>query len=236
MREISLDTETTGFKPEEGHRIVEIGAVELRNRVPTGEKFHVYIDPQRDMPESAAKVHGLRDEFLRGKPVFADVARDFLDFIGDAPLVIHNAEFDRAFLNWELKLLGWKEHLIPPERCIDTLAISRRKFPGARHNLDALCARFGIDNSARDLHGALLDAELLAEVYLELTGGRQIGLSLATSGGLPAGGAEQTAAAAPRHGARPAPLPPRLSEEKRKAHAAFVETLGEDALWKKYEG
>ncbi|HHN73025.1 MAG TPA: DNA polymerase III subunit epsilon [Thermopetrobacter sp.] len=235
MREISLDTETTGFKPHEGHRIVEIGALELRNHVPTGEVFHVYLDPEREMPESAAKVHGLTDDFLRGKPKFADIANDFLAFIGDAPLVIHNAEFDRGFINWELKLAGLEAHVIPPERCIDTLLIARRKFPGAKASLDALCKRFGIDNSSRTFHGALLDAELLADVYLELVGGRQIGLSLAAgedAGG--PGGERPEGFAAARAGARPRPLPERLSEEARRAHEAFVQTLGENAIWKKY--
>ena len=235
MREICLDTETTGLKPQEGHRVIEIGAVELVNHVPTGARFHVYINPERDVPEGAVKVHGLTAEFLSDKPKFAEVARDFLDFIGDAPLVIHNAEFDRGFLNWELGMLGLPQ--IPQEQCIDTLLIARRKWPAGPNSLDALCRRFGIDNSHRTLHGALLDAEILAEVYLELIGGRQIGLSLVTEeAGAPGPGTGGPSAApsAPRRRQRPAPLPPRLTEEDIRRHAAFVETLGDDAIWKKY--
>ncbi len=235
MREIALDTETTGFKPQEGDRVIEIGAVELRNHLPTGEVFHVYINPERDVPQSAVKVHGLTEEFLRDKPVFAQVAEEFLGFIGDAPLVIHNAEFDRGFLNWELKLLGMEAHQIPKERCIDTLQIARRKHPMASNTLDALCKRYGVDNSGRELHGALLDAQLLAGVYLELIGGRQIGLSLVEEGSGPARGNMPAAAGRPGTMQRPSPLPSPLSEADRKAHAAFIETLGENALWKKYD-
>ena len=232
MREICLDTETTGLKPEEGHRIVEIGAVELNNHIPTGRTFHVYLNPERDMPPEAYEVHGLSVEFLSDKPLFSQIAEDFLAFIEDAALVIHNAEFDRAFLNWELQMHGFD--MIPAEQCIDTLLIARRKHPMGPNSLDALCKRYGIDNSNREKHGALLDAELLAQVYLELIGGRQIHLSLI-------GGEEgarernaQAAAAPRRYGPRPRPLATRLSEEDLKAHAAFVETLGENALWKKY--
>ncbi|WP_207455725.1 DNA polymerase III subunit epsilon [Azospirillum sp. SYSU D00513] len=177
MREIVLDTETTGFKPEEGHRLVEIGCVELVNQVPTGNRYHVYINPERPVPPDATAVHGLTDEFLADKPVFNDVAQAFVDFIGDAPLVIHNAAFDMAFLNWELKIAGYP--VMPMTRSVDTLAMARQKFPGAPATLDALCKRFGIDNSSRTFHGALLDAQLLAECYLELLGGRQAGLALA---------------------------------------------------------
>ncbi len=236
MREICLDTETTGLKPQEGHRVIEIGAVELVNHVPTGERFHVYINPERDVPEGAVKVHGLTAEFLADKPKFAEVAQDFLDFIGDAPLVIHNAEFDRGFLNWELGMLNLPQ--IPPEQCIDTLLMARRKWPAGPNSLDALCRRFGIDNSHRTLHGALLDAEILAEVYLELIGGRQIGLSLSAAPGAetpsPAAAPRADVSAAPRR-RRPAPLPPRLTEADIAVHRAFVETLGDDPLWKKYD-
>ncbi|MFV2002892.1 MAG: DNA polymerase III subunit epsilon, partial [Paracoccaceae bacterium] len=171
MREVVLDTETTGFDPEGGDRIVEIGAVELLNHLPTGRTYHQYLNPERAMPGDAFQVHGLGDDFLRDKPVFASIAQAFLDFIGDAGLVIHNASFDMKFLNAEL---GWANMApIPFDRAIDTLAIARRKFPGSPASLDALCRRFGVHNSSRDLHGALLDSEILAEVYLELIGGRQ---------------------------------------------------------------
>ncbi|MEK6216056.1 MAG: DNA polymerase III subunit epsilon, partial [Boseongicola sp.] len=171
MREIVLDTETTGFDPESGDRIVEIGAVELKGHVPTGNTYHQYINPERSMPEGAFEVHGLGDEFLSDKPLFKTIAQAFIDFIGDAKLVIHNAAFDMKFINAELSWAGLTR--IEWERAIDTLAIARRKFPGAPASLDALCRRYGIDNSARTLHGALLDSEILAEIYLELTGGRQ---------------------------------------------------------------
>lgn len=180
MREIVLDTETTGLDPAAGHRLVEIGCVELVNHLPTGQTFHRYINPERDMPEEAFAVHGLSEQFLAGQPVFAEQVADFLEFIGDAPLVIHNAEFDMRFLNWELRQLGFQP--LPANRAIDTLAIARRRFPGAQATLDALCRRFGIDNSSRTKHGGLLDAELLAEVYLELIGGREPGLALSGNG------------------------------------------------------
>lgn len=178
MREIVLDTETTGLDPKTGHKIVEIGCVELENHLPTGQTFHRYINPERDMPDGAFQVHGLSEEFLADYPVFAAEADAFLEFIGDAPLVIHNAEFDMRFLNWELQILGYP--LLPMNRAIDTVAMARKKFPGSPASLDALCRRFEIDNSAREKHGALLDAELLAEVYLELIGGREPGLALAS--------------------------------------------------------
>lgn len=176
MREIALDTETTGLNPKSGHRVVEIGCVEMINHIATGEVFHAYINPKRDMPEEAFKVHGLSEEFLKDYPVFADVTDGFIDFIGDAPLVIHNAAFDMGFLNWELENL--KKPPLDMSRAIDTVKMARKKFPGAQANLDALCRRFGIDNSNRELHGALLDAQLLADVYLELMGGRQTGFGL----------------------------------------------------------
>ena len=232
MREICLDTETTGLKPEEGHRIIEIGAVELMDGMPTGREFHVYVNPGREVPPEAVNVHGLTTEFLADKPPFAEVADDFLDFIGDAALVIHNAEFDRRFLNHELAMLDLPP--IPRARCVDTLAMARAKFPGMPASLDALCRRFGIDNSQRDLHGALLDARLLTEVYLELTGGRQQSLRLMeeASAGVAGQAARTQAAGAP--GGRPAPLPSRLSAEALQRHAAFLDRLGETALWRKW--
>ncbi len=181
MREIALDTETTGFKPEEGHRLVEIGCVEIINQLPTENKFHQYINPCRDMPDEAFRVHGLSEEYLKDFPKFEEIAQSFIDFIGDSPLVIHNAAFDMTFLNFELNQFGFKK--IPLEQAIDTLIMARTKFPGSPANLDALCRRFDIDNTDRTLHGALLDAELLSEVYLELLGGRQRGLSLSADDG-----------------------------------------------------
>jgi DNA polymerase-3 subunit epsilon len=170
MREIVLDTETTGISPQDGHRLVEIGCLELFNHVATGKFFHTYVDPERDMPEGAFRVHGLSAEFLSDKPKFGEVADAFLDFIADDPLVIHNASFDMGFINAELKRIG--RAALPMARAIDTLDIARRKFPGSQNNLDALCRRFNVDNSGRTKHGALLDSELLAEVYLEMMGGR----------------------------------------------------------------
>ena len=230
MRELVLDTETTGFDPESGDRIVEIGAVELYNHMPTGNTYHQYINPQRDMPQDAFEVHGLSEEFLRDKPVFAEIAEAFLEFVGDAKLVIHNASFDMKFLNAELKWVG--KPILPMERAIDTLTMARRKFPGAQASLDALCRRFGIDNSARTLHGALLDSEILAEVYLELIGGRQPDFGLSDRGA----NVTSISGAAPewRPGPRPAPLPSRLTKDEAAAHDAFVEAMGDGALWKKY--
>ena len=177
LRQIVLDTETTGLDPYKGdHRLVEIGCLELVDYLPTGKVYHQYINPERSVPEAAAEVHGLREDFLKNHPVFRDVYKDFLEFIGESELVIHNARFDMKFLNAEL---DWVKHpQLPMDRAIDTLAIARKKFPGSPASLDALCKRFGVDNSNRDLHGALLDSELLAEVYLQLIGGRQPGLNL----------------------------------------------------------
>ncbi len=230
MREIVLDTETTGFEPSEGHRIVEIGAVELENHMPTGNTYHQYINPERGMPREAFEVHGLGDEFLRDKPVFKEIGRAFLDFIGDAKLVIHNAAFDVKFLNFELKLMGLPT--IEWSRAIDTLAIARQKFPGSPASLDALCRRFGVDNSAREKHGALLDSEILADVYLELIGGRQPDFGLASQ---PSKSASSAALQSDDWRPRPRsePLPSRLTEEEAAAHAAFVAKLGDSALWLK---
>lgn len=229
MREIVLDTETTGFEPAEGHRIVEIGAVELFNHMPTGRTYHQYINPQRSMPAEAFAVHGLGDDFLRDKPVFAQIGAAFLEFVAEAPLVIHNAAFDMKFLNAEL---GWANLPLLPMTCaIDTLLIARRKFPGSPASLDALCRRFGVDNSAREKHGALLDSEILAEVYLELIGGRQPDFGLVSSGPAQAGGARQSGTWRP--GPRPKPLAPRITQDEAAAHDAFVEKLGAAALWNK---
>lgn len=232
MREIVLDTETTGFEPSEGHRIVEIGAVELFNHLPTGKTYHQYINPERLMPKEAFDVHGLGDEFLRDKPVFRAIGQAFLDFIGDAKLVIHNAAFDMKFLNAELKAAGFAP--LPGNQAIDTLMIARSKFPGSPASLDALCRRFGVDNSAREKHGALLDSEILAEVYLELVGGRQPDFILAQ--GNRSGQQENSALATSgdwRPRPRPTPLPPRLTGAEAAAHMAFVDKLGDAAIWKK---
>lgn len=231
MREIVLDTETTGLDPATGDRIVEIGAVELFNSLPTGKTYHQYINPERSMPKEAFEVHGLGDDFLRDKPVFAAIGQAFLDFVGDARLVIHNASFDIKFLNFELQRIGLPA--LSWDRVTDTLALARQKFPGAQASLDALCRRFGVDNSAREKHGALLDSEILAEVYLELIGGRQrdFGLSAASSSGTSTAGSGDAAAWRPRP--RPTPLPPRLTEAEAAAHAAFVGKMGDAAIWLK---
>jgi DNA polymerase-3 subunit epsilon len=227
MREIVLDTETTGFEPAEGDRIVEIGAVELYNHMPTGRTFHEYINPQRAMPQAAFEVHGLGDDFLRDKPVFAQIGPKFLEFVGDAKLVIHNAAFDMKFLNAEL---GWINlPLLPMEQAIDTLMIARKKFPGSPASLDALCRRFGIETE-RTLHGALLDSQILAEVYLELIGGRQpdFGLSSVTTTEISVSSTESW-----RPKPRPTPLPSLITQEEAAAHEAFVKALGDGALWLK---
>lgn len=231
MREIVMDTETTGLSPNEGHRIVEIGCVELLNHVPTGKVYHQYINPERDMPEEAFAVHGLSAERLRPEPVFARIGDAFLDFIGDANLVIHNASFDMKFLNAELTAMGRPP--LPWERAIDTLAIARKRFPGSPSSLDALCRRFGIDNSSRTLHGALLDSEILAEVYLELIGGKQPDFAL--SGAPRRSDRPDPSPGQPQEiGARPRPLKSRLSPEEKAAHDAFVESLGETAVWTRH--
>ncbi|WP_068116146.1 DNA polymerase III subunit epsilon [Tropicimonas marinistellae] len=225
MREIVMDTETTGLDPFDGHRIVEIGGVELENHVPTGRTYHQYINPRRDMPTEAFEVHGISEEFLADKPPFEAVAQAFVDFVGDAVLVIHNAPFDMKFLNAELDWAGLPK--LPLSQALDTLAMARKRFPGSPSSLDALCRRFGIDNSNRTLHGALLDSEILADVYLELIGGRQPDFALATN----AANASGSSGAEWRPSPRRTPLPPRLTEEERVAHAKLVESLGDDALW-----
>jgi DNA polymerase III subunit epsilon len=226
MREIILDTETTGLSPQDGHRIVEIGAIELFNHLPTGKTFHVYLDPGRDMPKEAEAVHGLSTAFLKGKPRFAAVATEFLAFIEDSLLIIHNASFDMAFINAEL--LAANHLQIDPGRVLDTLQIARRKHPMAQNSLDALCKRYGIDLSKRNLHGALLDSELLAAVYLELIGGRQ------TTFGLAAPEARKslaTGTASQVNATRPRALPPRITSEECERHRLLVQQLGVKSLW-----
>jgi DNA polymerase III subunit epsilon len=228
MREIVLDTETTGLDPSQGHRLVEIGCIELLNRIPTGSTFHAYLNPERDVPAEAFAVHGLTTEFLRGHKRFIEIADEFLAFVGDAPLVIHNAGFDHAFLCAELKRAD--RTLISRERLVDTLSLARRKHPAGPNRLDDLCARYGIDNSRRTKHGALLDAEILAEVYVELTGARQAQLSLAESNERGANGAQGLIVIRER----PEPLAPRLSEAEIVTHREFVIGLGANALWLNY--
>jgi DNA polymerase III subunit epsilon len=224
MREIVLDTETTGLDPAQGDRIVEIGAVELMNHVATGRTFHAYINPERDMPKEAEAVHGLSAKFLADKPLFSAILSGLLEFIADAPLIIHNASFDAKFLNAEFGFCN--QPPLVSERIIDTLQIARKLFPMAPNSLDALCKRYGIDNSKRTKHGALLDSELLAEVYLELVGGRQTALSLKSNV------AVKRVVGAARIATRPTPLAPRLTDAERDAHTKLVEELGEAALWR----
>jgi len=227
MREIVLDTETTGLDPLRGDRLVEIGCVEMVNRMPTGQTYHVYLNPERDMPQEAFNVHGLSSEFLSDKPLFASVVEDFLTFIGDAPLVIHNAMFDIGFINAELDRVA--RAAIPRDRLIDTLTLARRKHPGVSNRLDDLCSRYSIDNSRRTKHGALLDAELLAEVYIDLIGARQSQLILSeTRQSFTVGPADT-----PRR-QRETPLPPRVTEADIAAHTAFVATLGGTPYWNEY--
>lgn len=226
MREIVFDTETTGLSPTQGDRLVEIGAVEVIDRMPTGQIFHAYLNPERDMPKEAEAVHGLSAIFLADKPTFKNKVDEFLAFIGDAQLVAHNAIFDMAFLNAELGYCG--KLAIPADRVVDTLVIARRSHPAGPNSLDALCRRHGVDNSKRTKHGALLDAELLAEVYLEMMGGRQTNLSLVSMvKTLPA-----TVAGGNRSfNHRPSALPPRLTEIEKAAHQAAVARLGTQSLW-----
>jgi DNA polymerase-3 subunit epsilon len=226
MREIVLDTETTGLDPLRGDRLVEIGCVEIFNRMPTGQTFHRYINPQREMPKEAFEVHGLSTEFLADKPLFSAVADEFLAFVNDAPLVIHNASFDIGFINAELEKISRPP--IPRERLVDTLLLARRKHPGVSNRLDDLCSRYAIDNSRRTKHGALLDAELLAEVYIDLIGARQSQLVLADSVQI-----RVSTLDAPRR-QRMAPLLPRLTAAELAAHSAFIATLGEKPLWSEF--
>lgn len=242
MRQIVLDTETTGFEAEGSDRIVEIGCLELFNYMPTGKTFHVYTNPERMMPDEAFGVHGIGPDLLeppqdpkpgqvtlRDKPLFKEVAQGFLDFVQDSQMVIHNAKFDMRFLNAELKRNGFRT--LPMEQSLDTLAMARKKFPGSPATLDALCRRYGIDNSNRVLHGALLDSEILADVYLEMIGGRQPDFGLSEVAGT--GATEGTVGDDWRPFPRPAKLPPRITEEETVAHATFVDKMGDDALWKK---
>ncbi len=227
MREVVLDTETTGLDPADGHRIIEIGCVELMDHFPTGRSFQRYLNPERDMPAEAERVHGITGAFLADKPHFSEVVAELMEFLGDAPLVIHNAGFDLKFLNTELAKIGGAP--IPAARAIDTIEIAKVKLPGARYSLDELCKRFGIDLTVREKHGALLDAELLAQVYLELIGGRQKRFVLAPSD---AGGEAVEESRSAR--TRPEPLPSLLTIAEREAHAAFVAgELGEVAIWNK---
>lgn len=228
IREIVLDTETTGLSPQGGDRLVEIGCVELINHIPTGKTHHVYINPERSMPEEAFRVHGLSDEFLADKPVFKAVAEDFRAFIGDATLVIHNAPFDMGFLNAELEWAGLPRLT---NEVIDTVMVARQKHPGARVSLDALCKHYGIDNSRRTLHGALLDSEILAEVYLELIGGKQVSLALVAEVETSSSGHNAARIAVAQ---RPVALPGRISSAEAEAHAAFVVKMGENAIWAQY--
>jgi DNA polymerase-3 subunit epsilon len=221
-----FDTETTGLDPYQGDRLVEIGCVELINGFPTGNSFHYYLNPQRDVPEGAFKVHGLSAEFLRDKPVFADVCEEFLEFVGDAPLVAHNAMFDLGFINAELERC--KKMLVQRERLVDTLMLARRRYPAGPNSLDHLCLRYSIDTSRRTKHGALLDAELLAEVYVELTGKRQARLGLLDANIT----VSQPMVITVR--VRPTPLAPRVTDVEREAHRAFVATLGDKAMWTEY--
>jgi len=225
VREIVLDTETTGLDPSDGHRIIELCCVELVGHLPTGRVFHTLIQPERDIPEDSVRIHGLSADKLVDAPVFASVVEDFLSFVADAPLVIHNAEFDLKFLNSELSRAG--KPLLTIERGIDTIALAKKRFPGARYSLDELCRRFNIDLSLRTKHGARIDAELLAEVYLELLGGRQVRLALAP-GDAGAPRIEQVARV-PRP--RPTPLAERLTAFEREMHARFVAALEGDVIW-----
>lgn len=228
MREIVFDTETTGLDPNTGDRVTELGCVEVVDCVPTGRTFHAYVNPQRSIPQEVVEITGLTEEFLADKPLFEDVATDFIEFVGDAGLVAHNAPFDRGFINMELARLGMDTY--PEDRFKDTARMARAKFPGAYVSLDALCKRFDISLETRDKHGALIDALLLAEVYLELTGGRTRALDLT---GQAAAADETGRVSFPARPARPTPLADRQNDTERAAHSAFVDELGDNALWKK---
>ena len=229
MREIVMDTETTGLDPLHGDRLVEIGCLEIFNRMPTGQTFHVYCNPERDMPQEAFNVHGLSAEFLSTKPLFHEVADDFLNFIGDSPLVIHNGSFDLGFINMELDRI--KRPAVPRDRLVDTLLLARRKHPGVSNRLDDLCARYSIDNSRRTKHGALLDSELLAEVYIDLVGARQSSLILSDEAPVMARGGTDMPR---RH--REIALAPRVTDDDRTTHRAFVATLGDKQIWSEFWG
>ena len=234
LREIVLDTETTGLDAKNGDRLIELGCVEIVNRIPTGQEFHAFINPEdREVHPEAEAIHGISTAFLTDKPLFKDVAGGFLEFIGDAQLVIHNANFDIGFLNMELGRLKMAE--ISMERVVDTLALARRKHPAGPNNLDALCKRYGIDNSKRDKHGAIIDSLLLADVYVELLGERQAALGLGSGAGSTVDRRRRGAA---KHQAkqRPTPLPSRITKDDVERHAKFVDSLGEDAIWKKRTG
>ena len=233
MREIILDTETTGLDPKSGDRLIEVGCVELLNRIPTGREFHRYINPERGVPAEAVAVHGLSGAFLQDKPLFAHVAEDFLSFIGEDPLVIHNASFDIGFLNAELGRISLPA--ITMERVTCTLQLARRRHPAGPNSLDALCKRYGIDNSKRTKHGALMDSLLLAEVYIELLGARQAALGLAVGSDASIGTGTR-AVRRRRVKQRSTPLAPRLTAQAEAEHRAFVETLGANALWHRYLG
>jgi DNA polymerase III subunit epsilon len=226
MREIILDTETTGLSPATGDRIVEIGAVELINHIPSGKTYHVYLNPERDMPKEAEAVHGLSSVFLKDKPLFKAIAKEFLEFVGDSPLIIHNASFDMGFINSELSAIG--STTIPPSQVIDTLQMARRSHPMGPNSLDALCRRYGIDNSKRTKHGALLDAELLADVYLELIGGRQTALILQAQSTTQKNEFQSTQQTIR---VRLEVLATRLTQEESALHQARIAELGEKALW-----
>jgi DNA polymerase-3 subunit epsilon len=230
LREIVLDTETTGLDPRKGDRLIEIGCIELVNRIPTGQEFHRFINPERSVPAEAEAVHGISTAFLVDKPLFSKVANEFLQFIAGDALVIHNATFDIGFLNMELERL--KHPPISMGRVVDTLQLARRKHPAGPNSLDALCKRYGIDNSKRIKHGALMDSILLADVYVELLGERQASLGLQTERARAE--REQRASSVATRGPRPVPLGPRLTDELIAAHRAFVETLGPKALWKRF--
>ncbi|MFL5135110.1 MAG: DNA polymerase III subunit epsilon [Microvirga sp.] len=232
LREIVLDTETTGTDHAKGDRVIEIGCVELLNHIPTGKSYHVYINPECPVSPGAFAVHGLSDEFLKDKPVFAAIADEFAEFVRDARLVIHNAAFDIGFLNAEFARTGHRQFNLTD--AVDTLGMARRKHPGAANNLDALCTRYGIDNSRRTKHGALLDAEILAEVYIELIGGRQVGFDLSLRPAARGRAAAQGQIAA--QDARPRTLISRLTEAERAAHEAFIQSLGPNTLWREYLG
>lgn len=226
MREIVFDTETTGLDASGGDRLIEIGCVELINHIPSGRTYHAYINPQRPVHPDALAIHGLSDEFLADKPLFPEIADAFVGFLQDSPLIAHNASFDKGFINMELARCGIAE--LPDERFIDTLQIARRRHPGSPNSLDALCARYSIDNSSRTLHGALLDSEILADVYIELIGGRQTTFALSSAVVV-----EQDRRAGQKAGTRPEPLPPRLTEAALEHHREFVDSLGGNALWKR---